>query len=109
MMDLSTFMTAVKPRERSDQYMILAALFSLEAHDEPVTAKQVSDLLKLHMGKKCPPNVNASLRAYKSYVSPHKGNPLRWSLTSHGLVHLRQLSGLPLSTAADAEAFKSDI
>ena len=109
MADVSTLISAVKPKERSDQYMILAALFSLSAHSEPVAAKQVSELLKLHMGAKCPVNVNASLRAYKSYVSPHKGSPLRWSLTENGIDHLRQLSGLALSTSADIGTFKSDI
>jgi hypothetical protein len=70
MTDLSTLITAVKPKERTDQYLILAALLTLGAHDTPVTAKQVSDLLRLHLGAKIPGNINASLRAYKSYVSP---------------------------------------
>ncbi len=89
--------------------MILAALFSLDAHREPVAAKQVSDLLKLHVGVKCPGNVNASLRAYKSYVSPHKGIPLRWSLTENGIDHLRQLSGLALPVLSDVGTFRSDV
>jgi len=110
MTDISTLMSAVKPKERSDQYMILAALFTLDAHVTSVTAKQVADLLKLHLGAKAPGNANASLRAYKAYVSPkEKGPPLRWLLTQKGVEHLRTLSGLSLSTAADAESFKSDI
>ena len=109
MTDLSTLITAVKPKERSDQYLILSALHALDAHNTPVTAKQVSDLLGLHLGAKIPVNINASLRAYKSYVSPQKGPPLRWSLARSGVERLRQLSGLSLSTPADAEAFKSDI
>ena len=67
-----------KAKERSDEYLILAALLALDAHVTPVTAKQTSELLKLHLGAKSPVNVNASLRAYKSYVSPQKGTPLRW-------------------------------
>jgi len=108
--DLSALISAVKPKDRSDQYVILAALFVLGAHARSVTAKDVSDKLKLHLGKKVPSNVSASLRAYTAYVSPaEKGPPLRWSLTPKGIEHLRSLSGLALSTASDIEAFKSDI
>lgn len=108
-MELSALISAVKPKERSDQYKILAALLVLDAHLAPVEVKQVSELLKLHLGNKVPVNVHASLRSYTSYVSPHKGPPLRWSLTDKGLERLRQLSGLALVTAADEETFKSDI
>jgi nucleoside phosphorylase len=90
--------------------MVLSALFALEAHVTSVTAKQVTELLKLHLGAKAPANVNASLRAYKTYVCPkEKGPPLRWSLTQKGVEHVRTLSGLSLSTASDADSFKSDI
>lgn len=108
-MELSALISAVKPKERSDQYLILAALLALDAHLAPVTAKQVSELLKLHLGNNTPVNVHASLRKYISYVSPHKGSPLRWSLSDKGLERLRQLSGLTLATPADDETFKSDI
>lgn len=110
MTDISTLISAVKPKERTDQYVVLSALFALEAHVKSVTAKQIADLLKLHLGAKAPANVNASLRTYKAYVSPkEKGPPLRWFLTHKGVEHLRSLSGLALSTASDAESFKSDI
>jgi len=110
MIQFSTLMSAVKPKERSDQYVILAAMFVLNAHVATVTAKQISELLKLHLGAKRPANINASLRAYKAYVSPtDEGPPLRWSLTAEGVEHLRLLSGLALSTAADADRFNSDI
>lgn len=110
MIDISTLMSAVKPKERSDQYVVLSALFVTEAHLRPVTAKQIADVLKLHLGTKAPKNVNASLRTYKAYVSPkEKGPPLRWLLTPKGIDHLRALSGLSLSTVADAETFKSDV
>jgi hypothetical protein len=81
MMDLSTLIGAVRPKDRTDQYLVLAALYTLGAHTTPVPAKQVIDLLKLHLGTKIPANVNDSLRKYKAYVSPQKGPPLRWSLT----------------------------
>jgi hypothetical protein len=106
MIDLSALISAVKPKERTDQYLILAALFALDAHIKSVTAKDVGDKLKLHLGKNIPANVSASLRAYTAYVSPaEKGPPLRWSLTPKGVEHLRSLSGLVLSTAPDTESF----
>src|SRR5881296_45437 len=96
--DFAALVSAVKPSERTDQYRILAALFHLNAHRVPTMAKQLSDLLKLHCGKKAPKNVHASLRAYTGYVEPiEKGPPLLWSLTPKGLNQLRTLSGLALS------------
>jgi hypothetical protein len=110
MIDLSALISAVKPKERTDQYVILAALFVLNAHVRSVTAKDVSDKLMLHLGNKVPSNVPASLRAYTAYVSSvEKGPPIRWSLTQRGVEHLRSLSGLVLSTASDTQSFKSDI
>lgn len=109
-MDISTLTTAVKPKERTDQYVVLSALFALNAHLKPVTAKQVADLLGLHLGKKAPGNVNANLRSYSAYVSPkEKGPPLRWLLTDKGVARLRTLSGLSLSTAADNDAYTYDV
>lgn len=108
--DFSTFMAAVKPRERTDQYVILAALFVLNAHVAPVTAAGVSRLLRLHLGPKIPSNISASLRAYTAYVSPAaSGPPLRWSLTQNGIERLRLLSDLALLVAPTADTFKSDI
>src|SRR5579862_3972324 len=78
MIELSALISAVKPKERTDQYMILAALFALGAHNASVTARNVVDKLKLHLGKDTPTNVSASLRAYTAYVSPaEEGPPLR--------------------------------
>ena len=102
-------MTAVKPRERSDQYVILASLYSLNAHVKPVTAKEVKDLLRLHLGKKTPANVNASLRSYSAYVTPKTEKPISWTLTDAGLTHLRSLSGLALSSNNIYESFQTDI
>jgi nucleoside phosphorylase len=110
MTDFAELMSAVKPKERSDQYLILAAMFVLNAHVASVTAKDISQLLKLHLGAKVPKNVNASLRAYTAYVSPtDAGPPIRWSLTGSGIEHLRSASGLALQTPSDADDFKSDI
>ena len=76
MIEISTLISAVKPRERTDQYVILASMFVLNAHTSPVTAKEISNLLRLHLGAKVPSNVPASLRAYTAYASPtDKGPP----------------------------------
>lgn len=110
MLTLSTILSAVKPRERTDQYAILAALYCLDAHTAPVTAKQVTDLLRLHLGSKLPKNVNASLRAYGAYVEPaEKGPPLRWALTQKGLEQLRATSGLELATGSTEADFGTDV
>jgi nucleoside phosphorylase len=110
MVDIATLLSAVKPRERADQYVVLSALFALNAHIKSVTAGQITKLLKLHLGAKIPSNVNASLRAYSAYVTPtDEGPPILWSLTSKGIDRLRSLSGLALSTASDAAIFNSDI
>jgi hypothetical protein len=109
-MDISILMSAVRPKDRTDQYVILSALFVVEAHRTPVTAKQVTDVLTLHLGKNVPANVNASLRKYTACVSPsEKGPPLRWSLTEKGVERLRSLSGLALPTQSDEETFRSDV
>src|SRR5712692_3321669 len=110
MLTLSTILSAVKPRERTDQYAILAALYCLDAHATSVTAKQVTDLLSLHLGSKAPQNVNPSLRAYDPYVEPaEKGPPLRWLLTQKGLEQLRATSGLALATSTTEADFDTDI
>src|SRR5437899_2731460 len=103
-------MSAVKPRERTDQYQILAALFYLKAHKVPVAAKKINNLLKLHFGKTAPANVNASLRSYRSFVEvADRGPPLLWSLTKKGLDQLRSMSGLALVTTAIDSEFQTDI
>src|ERR1700730_7170800 len=110
MLKLSTILSAIKPRERSDQYAILAALYCLDAHVTSVTAKKVTDLLDLHLGRKAPQNVNASLRAYDAYVEPaEKGPPLRWLLTQRGLEQLRTMSGLVLAASTTETDFGVDI
>jgi nucleoside phosphorylase len=110
MTDISALISAVKPRERTDQYVILAALLTLGAHVSGVTAKEVSTVLRLHLRNKVPSNVSASLRAYTAYVTPlDQGPPILWGLTAQGVERLRALSGLPISIATDQDSFKSDI
>lgn len=110
MTEFATLLSAVKPKERSDQYRILAALYYLRAHIEPISIKNVTDLLKLHCGNKMPSNINASLRAYTGFVEPSANGSLRlWSLTTKGLARLRTLSGLTLTTELDNRAFEIDV
>jgi nucleoside phosphorylase len=110
MIDFSTLIGAVKPRERTDQYHVLSALYLLNAHAAPVTVRQVVELLELHLGAKKPKNVSACLRKYRAYVSPkEKGPPLRWLLTDAGLEHLNSLSGLKLPVMESGTTFSSDV
>jgi nucleoside phosphorylase len=107
----STISSAVKPSERTDQYVVLAAMHSLSAETTAVTAKQIGEVLKLHLGKKAPSNINACLRTYTSFVEPaDKGPPLKWRLKPEGTARLRSLSDLPLTIVADQDSsFDSDI
>ena len=110
MIDLAALLSAVKPKERTDQYKILSALYVVGAHSIPVTAKAITDLLRLHFRAKAPVNVNASLRKYTAYVTPaDPGPPLLWSLTPKGLDHLRTLSGLALTEPTFEQSFETDI
>ncbi|MBT1700284.1 hypothetical protein KK083_25580 [Fulvivirgaceae bacterium PWU4] len=110
MNEFSSFLGAVKKSERTDQYLILAALYCLGAHTQPITASQITSLLKLHLGSNTPSNVSASLRKYEGLVAPtHNGSPIPWSLTPLGLSRLRLLSGLQLKSEADSKEFETDI
>jgi hypothetical protein len=42
-MDFAALISAVKPRERTDQYKVLSALFLLDAHLRPVTSNQIGE------------------------------------------------------------------
>src|SRR2546430_2759951 len=102
MIEFAALLTAVKPSKRSDQYRILAALYYLQAHVTPVSAKEIANLLRVHLRKNMPTNLNASLKAYTGYVEPVvNGSARLWSLTSKGLDRLRHLSGLPLAVASE--------
>lgn len=110
MNEFSSFLGAVKKSERTDQYLILGAMYCLDAQISPITAKQITSLVKLHLGSNTPSNVNASLRKYVGLVSPSQQGPhLLWSLTSEGLNRLRSLSGLQLKSETDLNEFESDI
>jgi nucleoside phosphorylase len=110
MKEFSTFIGAVKKNERTDQYLILAAMYCLDSPNKPITVKEISNILKLHLGSKVPSNIHSSLRSYTGLVSPiHKGPPIKWSLTAEGLTRLRTISGLKLKSEADSGQFDFDI
>jgi nucleoside phosphorylase len=110
MLPFSAILSAVKRQDRTDSYAVLTALYCLGAHMEPVTARQITDLLGLNLGAKAPANVSSCLRRLDAFVEPsEKGPPLRWTLTSKGLAQLRQLSGLVLTSEQEADAFDYDV
>lgn len=111
MLEFSAILYAVTPRARTNQYFVLAALYYLGAHRTAVTAREVNELLKRHLRKKAPENVNDSLRKYPSLVEVAASDerPLRWKLTRKGLDELRKQSGLALATASTAADFSTDI
>ena len=85
-------------------------MYALKAESAPVTAKEITSALKLHLGSKTPSNVNAGLRKYNAYVEPSDpGPPLRWRLKAEGIGRLRSTSGLDLTAAAANAAFSTDI
>lgn len=111
MEDFSTILAAVKRKDRSDQLKILAALYSLGATTKAVTTREINQLLALNLNKYVPANVNARLREYAAFVRiAEKGPPLRWMLKEQGLARLRELTGLSLPAAANADsAYATDI
>src|SRR5689334_2621033 len=79
-MEFAAFLSAVKGKKRTDQYLILSALFFLNAHKSPVTSKDVQNLLSLRLKKNVPKNIPDSLRKYEAYVEcVDQGPPLHWS------------------------------
>ena len=86
-------------------------LYHLGAHDHPVTARNVSDLLKLNLRKerasKCVRCVYVRAERLRKPVA--KGPPLQWKLTPNGLDRLAALSGLALSRGLYEEAFDRDV
>lgn len=112
MLGFSSILSAVRPRDRSDQYVVLAALYFLGAARTPVTARQVKDLLTLHLKGNAPTNVNGCLRKYKAFVEPQDaGPPLKWLLLPSGVEQLRGQSGLALAAEATelGANYESDI
>ena len=90
--------------------MILSALYCLNAHSSAVRVKEITQLLRLHLGNKTPKNPHALLRSYTAYVEPVGGGPqLQWKLTHNGLEQIRTLSGLALATTTYDSDFQIDV
>jgi nucleoside phosphorylase len=111
MEDLSTLLAARKPKDRTSRYVILSALYCLNGSKRPVSAAEVSDLLKLHLGAKAPQKLATRLREYSGYAAiAEKGPPLKWKLKATGLQLLRKQSGLALASEdTSAQEFLTDV
>jgi nucleoside phosphorylase len=111
MPDFSSIITAVKPSQRTPQYKILAAMYSLGAERTPVVVSQIASVLRLQFGNKLPSNIAGKLRTYSKYVRVfEKGSPLKWLLTEKGTQKLAALSKLDLkSTPEKIDEYSFDI
>lgn len=110
MLEFSKILNSVKPKQRTDQYKILAALYFLNSRATPVSAKAIRELLTLHLGKNVPRNIPDALRKYGGYVQiAAKGPPLLWSITDAGIARLQEQSGLALIATTSSEEFETDI
>ena len=108
MIEFSAIISAVKRNKRTDQYMILSALYFLGADKEPVKSRKITDLLKRH--DIILSNVTASLRSYTGFVEKaNDKSPFLWRLTKKGLSQLRTLTGLELQTDVKDESYETDI
>lgn len=103
-------LTAVPPKERTDRYKTLVALYCLGASQVAVTVKQVRDLCLLHLNNKTPDNISQLLRRMPADVEiVDKGPPLTWKLTAKGLQSLRAQSKLGLPEQANSTTYEADV
>lgn len=111
MIEFSDILTAVKPKERTTEFLVLAAMYCLNAHKAPVETSAISSLLKLHLSKKqIPKNPADRLRKLKAYAKPSKPNgKLKWSLSDAGIEKLQNASKLALKDTTHVEDYESDI
>lgn len=108
--DFPSIFNSVKPKQRSTQFAVLAALYSVGAATAPVTASQVAEVLNLHLRNRAPNNLPARLREYPAHVQVvEKGPPLRWLLSERGLERLRSLTGLDLALERQEDRFLTDV
>lgn len=110
MIEYPAIISAVKPRERTTQFKILAAIYALGGAITPITVGDIKELLETHSGSKVETNISKKLREYSNYVSvAERTHPLRWKLTDRGLEQLRALSGLDLPSRRAEAQYGSDI
>ncbi len=109
-LEFSAIISAVKAKERTTQFCVLAAMYHLGAHRAPVTVKQIKELLSLHKLDAAKQNLADLLRKYQGLAEvADKGPPLKWRITSKGLEKLRADSGLALSGGDSPESFDTDV
>jgi hypothetical protein len=110
MEDFSTFLAARRPRDRTDQYLILSALYCLGGTLNGISSREITELLRLHLRKKAPNHIQTRLRGYSAYVRiASKGPPLLWILKDAGVQRLRELSSLSLKEITAKPEFLNDI
>lgn len=99
---------AARKQGRSDQFVILAALYSLEAHEKPALPRDIRDLLELHRAR-VPANLPKSLQRCQGLVEPLSGSPKRWRLLRGGIEELAELTGLALEADLSAISYLTDV
>jgi nucleoside phosphorylase len=105
---ISEILATTKAKDRTDQFLILAALFALDANKTAVAPKAIKEVLELHRAR-LPANLIVSLQRLEGLVEPVSGTPKTWLLLSAGVERLRELTGLPLPTSDADKAFLTDV
>jgi nucleoside phosphorylase len=106
----SDLLAAVTPKKRSEQYIILAAMYDLLADSQPSAVAEINKLIKLHVTKNLPANVSARLKEYPAYVEPvASSTPKRWRLKSAGIEKLEAISGKQLKRQSEKNDFGIDV
>lgn len=110
MNDFSELLGAAKASDRTELYKLLVALFCLGGERTGVSTRQITSVLKLHLGSRMPANVSAGLRQYSAHIKPvAKGPPLTWGITRKGIQHLETVSGRSLSTVPGKLEYDWDV
>jgi nucleoside phosphorylase len=99
MPDLAKLLHAVKKSARTDQYVVLCAMFVSGAFEKPITGASIGKALQLHLRQNTPKNIPDCLRKARPLVTPvEDGPPIKWRLTDEGVSKIRTLSGLSFET-----------
>jgi nucleoside phosphorylase len=110
MSELSELVNSVSKPQRTDGFLVLAALFHLKAHATPVTKRQIEEALRLAVPKKdMPSNVGTSLSRLKGSVSLKATNPHTWLLTKSGLTLFHSLTGLSAPAETRRDRYSTDV
>lgn len=105
----SDILAAVKPAKRTDQMLILAAMYHLGATAKSVSVGDISAVFELQ-SIAVPVNLSARLRKYLSLVEPTTSSPpILWRLKKAGVDRLNDMTGLSLTSPNGSNAFGIDI